>query len=186
MTTALTVSDQDLIDQWVIFIHEVGRVPTQIPATVDPAHAGELGSRLQTPNTALGEGPAQWDYELAPPPLVELWAEQGGAVDDAGFLTAVGSAVLDASNAYATAGGGVVTFLQDFPQLAGQAVGSVVHAAGAGVWAAARAALGFSPWWIVAGVAGVAGLVLFTERGNRTARTAAHRAGQVARAAAVL
>ena len=183
---ALSSADTDLLDQWVIFIHEVGRVPTQMPGNVDPANEGKLASRLQTPDPSLGNGPAQWDYELAPPPLVDLWDAQGGATDGAGFLTSVGNALVDASQAYVTAGGGVKTFLQDFPQLAGQAVGTVVHAAGQGIWSAAGAVLGFSPWWLVIGAAGVAGLVLFTERGSRTARSAAHRAGQISRAAALL
>lgn len=177
------MDETTLVDEWVQFIHGLGRVPTQMPpnappALADPTIVGDLASRLSTPDPTLGSGPAQWDYELAPPPLVDAWKSPDPATQ-----ADLGQALVDASNAYVTAGQGVTSFLSDLPTLAATTAGTVVHKTAQTLWEFVGSALGFSPWWLVGTAGGIAALVLFTDRGTAAARRATRAGGEIARAA---
>ncbi len=175
----LTSSQDAIVQTWIQAMHDLDRVPTQIPPTApiaiaDPGLVGLLGSRLAQPSPVLGPGPAQWDYQVAPDPLPQLWAQEAQGPD-----TSLGAAIVTYSQSTLTTANQINSFLADLPQLTGQAIGTAAHLVGEGIWSAVGAALGFSPWWIIGPAIGLGVYVLVSDRGAARASTAVSRARRI-------
>lgn len=135
---------QDAVQAWIADMVSSGRVPTRLPFSIGLVQAGQLGSRLQTANPALGVGPAQWDYQPAP------------------FLVRV------ADNWQATTDEVAADIASTFSADAlGQAVGSVAHVVVETAGAAVATALGIPTWALWGGLAFGAYYVLTHVEGTK-------------------
>lgn len=123
------------VESWVTDMANTGRVATREPPEVNALLAGQLASRLNVPNPALGAGPAQWDYQLAPF-LVRVADNYQATEDD----------LLSALDTYSSS---VVGFTQDLAAGAG----SVVHVVLATTGDAVAAAIGIPSWLLWGGIA---------------------------------
>jgi len=129
---ALDQATLDAVDAWAAQMMATGRVATRYPSGV---LAGQLASRLETPDPTLGPAPAAWDYQLAPF-LVRVADNLSSTSDD------VTLALMDYSN-------NVLGFTADLASAAGAVTHVVVQTAGDAV----AAAIGIPAWMLWAGLA---------------------------------
>lgn len=132
---AISSATASSLQAWMDTMHAAGRVVTRMPATVNATLAGQLASRLATPDPSLGVGPAQWDYELAP-----FWLRVADNANDLSEQFVIG---------YERG----TDIADDVLGAVASGTGDVVHTIVSDTGAAVAGALGVPAWALYGGVA---------------------------------